>query len=175
MVRLRADVVELAELRWLDVVVPAELLAAGVAEPRVHGRGDAERIEIRRRHELVVQRLHRTVPRPEVVDIDTHVRPQLPLERDIGLPVVVLQVEALTRVVCKARVATDDLPERAVTPRSALAVGQRVVEIAVGHELARAWITSTVERVVPRDRGARRLVGDGQVYGNACIALRIPA
>src|SRR4029453_10339490 len=100
-------------------------------------------------------------------------RPQLLLDRDIALPVVVLLVEAPERVVGKARVATDDLTKCAVTPRSALAVGNGVFEIAVGHEIARAWITGTVELVVPRDGRARRLVGNRQVHGNARISLRI--
>ena len=173
--RLRAQEVELAELRRLDVVVPAELLAAHAAQPRIRWRGDAERVVIRRRDELIVQRLEAAVPSPEIGDREAHVRPELLLDRDVALPVVGFQVVASDRVACKTRVAANDLTERAVTPRSALAVSQRVSEIAVWDEIARAWITRTEEGVVPSDRRARGLVGNREVHGNAGIALRIPA
>ena len=115
----------------------------------------------------IVERLERAVPRAEIGDREAHVRPQLVLDRDIALPVVVLQVEASARVVCKTRIAFPDLTERAVVPRSALAVGHGVPEIAVGDEIP--------VRIGPAHRRARGLIRHGEVHADARVALRIPA
>src|SRR5947199_5046702 len=79
--RLGNQVVNLTELRRLEIPNATELLAADIARQFWIDRGrDAERIVICRGHCSVVHSQEPPVRGAEVADIDAHVRRQLPLD-----------------------------------------------------------------------------------------------
>ena len=127
--RLGNQVVNLTELRGLEIRKAAELLAADIARQfRIDRRRDAEHIVICRGHCSVVHSQEPPVRGAEVADIDAHVRRQLPLDGNRALPVVGLFIEALQRIF--RPVSTGGyvgLTEGQIVPLPALAVGQGVL------------------------------------------------
>ena len=71
---------DLAEPRRVDVIEPADLVAAAAGEARIGRRGNAVRLEVRRRHRGIGGCGEAAEPRPEVARAHGHARPQLVLD-----------------------------------------------------------------------------------------------
>src|SRR5207249_7737207 len=108
----------------------------------------------------------------EVADIDAHVRRHLTLDGNRALPVVGLFIETLQRVF--RPVSTRGyvgLTEGQIVPLPALAVGQRVFQIAVRNIITPPGITNGKRIVVPAPRHALGCVCRGDVHGDADITV----
>ena len=158
------DAVDLAELRRRHVVQAADLVAAAAGQPRVDRRRDAERIEVRRRHQRVVGDEEAAEPVAIVAAGHRHAGPQLVLHFGREVPVVAARAVADQRVVGIAgggEVAAEVL----VRHGAALAVHARFARSQSGMKFP-AWIADRVEAVVPGagdgvDRRLDRIVGLG--------------
>ena len=175
--RLGNQVVNLTELRGLEIRKAAELLAADIARQfRIDWSRDAVRIVICRRHRSVVHSLEAAVRRAEIADIDAHVRRQLTLDRNRALPVIGLFVETPQRVF--RPVITGGyvgLTEVQIVPLPTLAIGKPVFQIAVRNIVTPPWIPYRKGSVVPAPRHVLGCVRRGDVHGDADVTVRKPA
>src|SRR5437879_5444581 len=167
--RLGNQVVNLTELRRLEIPNATELLAADIARQfRIDWSRDAVRIVICRGHCSVVHSLEAAVRRAEIADIDAHVRRQLTLDGNRALPVVGLFVETPQRVF--RPVITGGyvgLTEVQIVPLPALAIGKPVFQIAVRNEITPPGITNGKSSVVPAPRHVLGSIRRGDVHGDA--------
>src|SRR5438128_8578227 len=85
--RLRGKLSDLAVVGRLDVMEPAQLIAAAPRQPRVARHRDAVRIEVGRRRGLIDQGQEVAVPRTKIANVEPEPRAQLLLERSRSLPV----------------------------------------------------------------------------------------
>src|SRR5262245_59020117 len=165
---LSSQVINLTELRRLDIRIATELLAADITgQSRIHWRRDAERIVICRGRECVVYCQEAAVGGAEITDIEAHIRRQLTLDGNRALPVVGLFVEASQRIFRPVSTAGYVLTEGKITPLPALAIGKGIFQIAVRNVI-------TV-RIGPAPRRALGCVRHGKVHSDTDVAVRIPA
>src|SRR5262245_23487081 len=146
--RLRNQVALAPEKRRRDVVEAADLFAA-VRQPTICRRGNTVGIEVGRRHSVIVGGQKAAIPGAIVGEVDTDPWPQLVLQGNRTLPVVVLFVVAFTCIVSSARAGGSNLTEAEVIPRATLAVDSRTSEVTIRDVIA--------IRIVPGARRAGRL------------------
>ena len=156
------EILNQAELRRADVVEAADRLTVAAGQPEIRRRGDAILREIRRRHGGIFGDGEVAVPGPEIGDIQGNRLVQFVLECRTRLPVVPPMPPPGQDVVCvtdrrrivPAEIQVVDLP--------ALAVRERVGQIAIGNIVLPARVAGRIQTVVPRpagrvDRGVDRV------------------
>src|SRR5262249_59547859 len=96
--RREHDVVDLTELRGIEVVEPTELVPSATRQPGIRRYRDTERIEVGRRDAQIVGDGEVAVPGAEIPGGQADAGSQLVLENRARLPVVAASPEAFQHV-----------------------------------------------------------------------------